>query len=211
MTVASLVPVCALAADIGADHGRLSCYLLGRNICQSMIVSDISDDSLSKARALLKKHGLDERARFIVADGVRAVQEPVTAVIIAGLGGQTISGILSHNAYLGQAMLLLSSHTQTQLLRTSLMQSGYMIKQELVVRDDARYYTVIQAQRGQAEYSGKELFIGPTLRGTQSARVSEYLLWRSKVLEGERDRDPRYTLWLREETDRALCDEQGHL
>ena len=211
MTVASLVPVCGLAADIGADHGRLSCYLLGMGICRSMIVSDISEDSLRKAKALLNKHGLSHRARFIVADGLQAVQEPVAAVIITGLGGKTISDILLQSACPGQAALLLSAHTQTQLLRTTLKRMGYMILQELVLRDGGRYYTVIQAKPGQADYTCRELFIGPTLRGTQSAKVSDYLLWRSKVLETACVCDARHLEWLREEIDRALCDEQDHL
>ena len=211
MAVASLVPICAMAADIGADHGRLSCYLLGMGICQGMIVSDISEDSLRKAKTLLNRHGLAERARFVVADGLQAVQEPVAAVIIAGLGGKTISDMLAQSVRTGQAALLLSAHTQTQLLRTALMRMGYMIAQELVVRDDSRYYTVIQAKPGRVDYTVRELFIGPALRGTQSAKVSDYLLWRSRVMEAACARDARYSGWLREEIDHALCDEQDHL
>jgi len=210
-TVSSLVPLCALAADIGADHGRLSCHLLGRDICQHMIVSDISEDSLKKARKLLQKHGLQERAHFVVADGLQAVQEPVDAVIITGLGGQSIAEMLLQSAHLGQASLILSAHTQTELLRTRLMQAGYTIVQELIARADNRYYTVMLAQRGQADYSAKELFIGPTLRGTHSAKVSDYLLWRSKVLACARSCESLQKQWLREEIERALRNEQGHL
>lgn len=211
MTVASLVPVCGLAADIGADHGRLSCYLLGMGICRAMIVSDISEDSLRKARALLNRHGLSQRARFVVADGLQAVQEPVDAVIITGLGGKTISDMLAQSARPGRASLLLSAHTQTQLLRTALSRMGYTITQELVLRESGRFYTVIQAKPGQADYTVRELFIGPKLRGTQSAKVSDYLLWRSKVMQAASARDARHLEWLREEIEHALCDEQDHL
>lgn len=209
--VSSLVPQCALAADIGADHGRLSCYLLGWDICQSMIVSDISENSLKKAIQLLQKHGLRERARFVVADGLHAVQEPVDAVIITGLGGQSIADMLTHSAHLGQASLILSAQTQTELLRTRLMNSGYAIAQELVVSADGRYYTIILSRRGQVSYSARELFIGPALRGTHSAKVSDYLDWRSKVLACTRDFESRQIQWLKEEIEYALRDEQSNL
>lgn len=209
--VSSLVPQCALAADIGADHGRLSCHLLGRDICQSMIVSDISEDSLKKAIQLLQKHGLRERARFVVADGLLAVQEPVDAVIITGLGGQSIADMLAHSAHLGQASLVLSAQTQTELLRTKLMRTGYAIAQELIVNADGRYYTAILAQRGQISYSARELYIGPTLRGTHSAKVSDYLDWRSKVLARTRDCESIQKQWLEEEIECALRNEQSHL
>ena len=46
---ADLFPACAYGADIGADHGRLSCYLLTKERCHRMCVADISADSLEKA------------------------------------------------------------------------------------------------------------------------------------------------------------------
>ncbi len=203
----TLVPRCALAADIGADHGRLSCHLLGQNICQGMIVSDISEKSLNKAIKLLQKHGLRERARFVVADGLLAVQDPVDAVIITGIGGQSIADILTQSERLDQASLILSAQTQTELIRTKLMLTGYTIVQELVVSADGRYYTVILAQPGQTDYSARELFIGPTLRGTHSAKVSEYLDWRVKVLACTRGNEPIQTKWLKEEIQYALRNE----
>ena len=52
--VAALFTPCETGADIGADHGKLSCYLLAHNICKKMIVTDISAGSLSKAKQLLR-------------------------------------------------------------------------------------------------------------------------------------------------------------
>ena len=85
--VAGLFPVCKYGVDIGADHGRLACWLLGQGICQRMIISDISPDSLNKARRLLARHGLHNRADFVVADGLAAVTKRVDTVVIAGIGG----------------------------------------------------------------------------------------------------------------------------
>ncbi|NLZ88544.1 MAG: SAM-dependent methyltransferase, partial [Clostridiales bacterium] len=42
-------PVCDTGADIGADHGKLACWLLLNNRCNRMIVSDISAKALKRA------------------------------------------------------------------------------------------------------------------------------------------------------------------
>ena len=55
---AALFPACEYGADIGADHGRLSCALLASGKCRRMCVADISAESLEKAKRLLRLHGL---------------------------------------------------------------------------------------------------------------------------------------------------------
>ena len=100
--VADCVPPCALAADIGADHGKLSAWLLWQKRCDRMIVSDISAASRAKARALFNRLGLLERVAFSQAPGLYALSQPVQAVIISGLGGGTMAEMLR---YLGYAVV----------------------------------------------------------------------------------------------------------
>ena len=52
---AALFPACEYGADIGADHGRLSCYLLANQRCSRMCVADISADSLEKMTRELER------------------------------------------------------------------------------------------------------------------------------------------------------------
>ena len=105
---AALFPACAYGADIGADHGRLSCILLANNVCRRMCVSDLSADSLKKARMLLARHGVLDRADFRVGDGLDVLDHPADAVSILGMGGRTLSGILLRGkSKLGGAALIL--------------------------------------------------------------------------------------------------------
>ena len=46
---AQLYEPCALGADIGTDHALLPCYLLTHNICQEMILADVSPKALLHA------------------------------------------------------------------------------------------------------------------------------------------------------------------
>ena len=197
---ADLVPHCSVAADIGADHGRLACYLLSNNICDRMIVSDISADSLAKSKRLLMLHGLDRRAKLVVADGLDAINEPVDAVVIAGMGGRTIAAILRNYDKIGEARLIVSAHTEMHLLRQKLYEYGFCFESETVVRANGRFYTVVSSRRGQAEYSLRQLYTGIELRGEC---VTEYLQWRYDVEAARRDDMSQVHLkWLKEEIER---------
>ena len=197
---ADLVPHCSVAADIGADHGRLACYLLSNNICDRMIVSDISADSLGKSKRLLMLHGLDRRAKLVVADGLDAINEPVDAVVIAGMGGRTIAAILRNYDKIGDARLIVSAHTEMHLLRQKLYEYGFCFESETVVRANGRFYTVVSSRRGQAEYSLRQLYTGIELRGEC---VTEYLQWRYDVEATRRDDMSQVHLkWLKEEIER---------
>ena len=210
--VANRVPKCALAADIGADHGRLACWLLGQGICQRMIISDISPDSLNKARRLLARHGLQDRADFVVADGLAAVTKRVDTVVIAGIGGETMVEILAGHHRIGDARLVLSAQTETDRIRRALAEYGYRLDCEDVVSAAGRFYTVITAERGTARYTDKQVAIGPTLRSTESASVLDYLLWRVCVLSAGRDEQKKQQLqWLSEEIERAKANESTDL
>lgn len=198
--VAQLVPHSEFAADIGADHGRLSCYLLSSGICKKMIVSDISDASLEKSRRLLSLHGLDHRAEFVVADGLMAVTKPVEALVIAGIGGRTIAEIMQMHERIGDARLIISAHTDLPYLREKLYGYGFFFEKEAVVKSGGRFYTVLSARRGKALYNQRDLYIGSNLEGDC---LLEYFLWRRDVVKVSRDDMSKSCLrWIDEEIER---------
>ncbi|NLA53976.1 MAG: SAM-dependent methyltransferase [Clostridiales bacterium] len=202
--VADCVPKCRLAADIGADHGRLSCYLLSKGRCKEMIVSDISTDSLNKSRQLLRLHGLAQQARFVVADGLDAVDQPVEAVIIAGIGGKTIAGMLHKHQRIGDAKLIISAHTDLPFLRKALDDISYTLYRETVIMASGRYYTVLEAVRGKNYYSPQQLYVGSNLTDTDGKTMADYLSWRMDVVKATRDPDKTiYLEWLNEELNHA--------
>lgn len=209
----SLPPGCRLAADIGADHGRLSCYCLATGLCQEMLITDISDAALSKARRLIDRHGLNDRACFAVADGFKALCGPVEAVMVCGMGGKTIAGMLGDAALLQGARLILGANTQLPLLRKALMLADYRICRETIVQAGGRYYSLMVAEPGRMQLSDRELYIGVRLQGSQSARLPDYLAWRLAVASeaiGARRREEQLG-WLREEIAHAQSKEPDHL
>lgn len=210
-TVLSLVPRCEVAADIGADHGRLSLHLLHRDICREVIVSDISEASLQKARKLLAFHKLSDRARFVAADGFHALNVPVGAVVVTGLGGDSIADMLREGWRVGEARLILSAQTKTPLLRGALNEQGFAITGEHVLRSAGRYYTVIEAQRGSQALSEAQRYTGWRLSGTPSASVADYLAWRLHVLDAARNEKREHRQWLEEAIRHAAGKQSDHL
>ncbi|MBQ1374724.1 MAG: SAM-dependent methyltransferase, partial [Clostridia bacterium] len=147
--IARLVGPCECYADIGCDHGRLGAFMLQKGLCQRAVLTDISEPSLAKARALMDHLDLADRVTFAVGDGARALREPVDAVVIAGMGGATIAQIVRDGREnLGGARLILQPNVAAPQLRQALSECGYAIFDEHVARDGRRNYVIICARPG---------------------------------------------------------------
>lgn len=180
--IAEMVGRCDSYADIGCDHGRLGAFLLQRGWVNRALLMDISDPSLGKARALIHLLGLDGNARFIVGDGAEYLDEPVNCVVIAGMGGTTAAGIIERGREkLGDARLILQANVANPELRQRLMRAGYRIADERIVKDGRRYYIIIEAVPGFAQYGDTELMVGPVLLREKPAGLAGYAEFRLRV------------------------------
>lgn len=177
-----LFPCCRRGADIGTDHGRLPLHLLASGRVEEMILSDISSLALARGRALLERWGLADRAVFRAADGLDCLREPVEAVSILGMGGETIADILAKGfARLEGAELVLSAHTELEKVRQAVAGIGYHLSGEALCRAGGRLYVVMQARLGACAYTEQELWLGPCLMAQRPPLWGEYLAWRLKV------------------------------
>ena len=197
----ALFPACDYGADIGADHGRLSCFLLESGKVQRMCVADISADSLKKAEALLADRGLHDRADFRVGDGLSVLDRPAGAITILGMGGHTLCGILTEGQEkLQGATLILSAHTDMPLVRQTLMELDYRIEKEEIAYAAKRFYVLLRAVPGQEALSEKQLSLGPRLMETYPTHYLEYLQWRIGIAKKKQSPEGKQELnWLKEE------------
>ena len=192
---ANLFPACAYGADIGADHGRLSCYLLANERCAQMCISDLSAPSLEKAKRLITLHGMADRADFCVGNGLKVLHKKADAIAVLGMGGKTISAILNEGRdQLQQATLIVSAHTELAVLRETLVHIGYTIETEEIAHAGDRFYVIIRAIPGETEYNPAQLLIGPQLLKNGGEHYLEYLQWRSDVLSCENSEEGRIHL-----------------
>ncbi|HML46915.1 MAG TPA: class I SAM-dependent methyltransferase [Clostridia bacterium] len=185
-TVVDLTPKCRLAADIGADHGHTACHLLQTGRCERMIVTDISPKALARAKAKLTLHGLERRASFHVADGLDFLEEPADAVLVTGMGAQTMVELLSRGRErLHGAALILQPNRAPERVREWLSEQGFAVADERIAHAAGRYYVILRASPGRPETDGRALFLGPCLLRERPPHFTEYFRWRLNVLKAE--------------------------
>jgi tRNA (adenine22-N1)-methyltransferase len=186
-----MVPPCRLCADIGADHGKLSAALLEAGRAERMLVADISEMALAKARRLLAYARLSERAVFAVADGLDALDalegEPVDVACILGMGGDTMAGVLQRGAHrLCGATLVLGAQTELPALRQALCDIGYRLREERIAEAAGRAYVLMRAApatQEEAPYTDRELLLGPCLLREPTDAWERMLRRRTQLLE----------------------------
>lgn len=178
------------AADIGCDHGYLTAHLLRACPGLTMIASDVSAPSLDKARRLLAQQGLSGRARLAVADGLAAVDVPVQAVIIAGMGAGTILKIVREGRErIGDAALIVQANLDLPLLRAELSAMGYAVEREVFVRAAGRHYVTLMARRGDPRVlSAREALLGAAAGGAMDEAQRAYFTWLRGVRMREMER-----------------------
>lgn len=173
-TALALCEPCDVCADVGADHGRLGAAALMRGVAKRALLSDVSAKALEKSRVRIRRLGLGDRVVFAVADGLDALDalgdQRADTVFVLGMGGDTVSGILSRGrGRLQGATLVLSVHTDMPELRQTVCEIGYRIRREEVVQDGQRYYILMKCQPAEPSepaYDDEALWLGPALLRT---------------------------------------------
>lgn len=169
-------------ADIGTDHGYLGARLLMDKRAERVQFLDISEPSLSKARRLMDRLGFLPQSDFAVGDGAKVLLYPADAIVIAGMGGSTIAHILREGVeQLRAARLLLQPNVAAAEVRQTLCDIGYRIDDERLVQAGGRFYTIISAVPGHAEYDHRQLLIGPVILEKRPAALAEYAAFKLRV------------------------------
>jgi len=164
--VAAHVPADARLADIGSDHGYLPVSLMRRGAIAAAVAGEVALTPFHAAQRTVRENDLDQRITVRLANGLAAIEpgDGITAISICGMGGETIRDILdSGKAHLsGQERLILQPNGGEQPLRQWLMENGYGILSEELLRENRFYYEIIVAERiGPVMYSAEELYFGP--------------------------------------------------
>ena len=122
------------AADIGTDHGYVPMLLMRNNVSPYVIMSDISDGSLAKAKETFAIAGLDVPGDcFRTGDGLSTIKPgEVDDIIIGGLGGLTIAGILADDTEKSRSFkkIIMQPRKHSGNLRYYLYTNGWDITDE---------------------------------------------------------------------------------
>lgn len=160
--IAKLVDFGAKIIDVGCDHAYISAYLLQNGICETADASDINPGPLKRAEATLQKHGLIDRVKLFLSSGLDRVPENVyDTVILAGMGGETISEIIDGCRWIKSSgvRLILNPMTADEHLRRYLYENGFCVIGERLALEGTKLYVCIKAKYdgSKREYKRREL------------------------------------------------------
>lgn len=187
--VGELVPEGARLADVGTDHAYLPAALILAGKIPSAIAADLRQGPLARAKATVRGAGLEGRVAFRLCDGLSGIRpEEVDAVVIAGMGGETIAAILAVAPWVRErdVPLVLQPMSSMPDLRVWLQRNGYRIITERLCREGDTLYTALSVRAGMmAPLSPAEQWAGVNcdhpLRG---AWLDHWLDRTARVLEG---------------------------
>lgn len=175
-----------VVADVGTDHGYLIAELVESGRCPRGYACDINPQPLEKARSWIRKKGLSDRITLLCCDGLCQVpMDQVQEVVIAGMGGELISHILSACPALKreEVGLVLQPMSRAALLRRWLGENGFSLLKETALQENGFYYSVMRAC-----YTGRRVSLSEAqartglLAGQTEPEAQAYLLRQREIL-----------------------------
>ena len=150
--------------DVGTDHAQIPIRLAVSGYKGHIFASDIAEGPLKTARATVHTAGMDKRIRFLLCDGLdQCPQQEVSDILIAGMGGDTICGILDRAEWLFscQYRLILQPMTKPEVVRYWLIHNDFSIDLEAAAREEQHVYQMFRAVPGHSEsLSDAEYLVG---------------------------------------------------
>ena len=142
-----------VVADIGCDHGRLSCALIQRDLVRRCIAIDISAPSLLKAERLIRQIGLESQIETRLGDGLQPLSTgEADAIAVLGMGGTLMTQILDVEPPLkGAKTCVLQPMRAAEDIRRWLYERNYPVIEDRVAFDAGRFYQIFSIGQPQKE------------------------------------------------------------
>ena len=148
---------CRCVADIGTDHGLIPIYMVLSGIAESAVLTDIARGPLKRASENVVKYaGSEDDQRFSLrlGAGLETLEEnEADVIIIAGMGGETIYGILEADPAKARSAkrLVLQPRTMCAELRKWLVSNDYSITDECLAEENGHIAQMLHVVPGASE------------------------------------------------------------
>ena len=153
-TVAGLIPKGAHLVDVGTDHGYVPIWLLQKNHIASAIAMDVNKGPLARARENRDKYGFSNVMDLRLSNGLEKLKPGEgDSVLIAGMGGPLMIRIIKEgrkNASSIQTWVL-QPQSEIPSVRRYLHEHDFKIVEEIMLKDDGKYYMAMKAVPGHEE------------------------------------------------------------
>ncbi|MBR6632939.1 MAG: SAM-dependent methyltransferase [Clostridia bacterium] len=145
-------------ADIGTDHAYLPIALVKEGKCDHAYASDVGKGPLERAKENISEAGLEDKIETVLTDGAAYFDSLADEFIIAGMGGELIYRIISQAPFLKNESIhmVLQPMTKVPYVRTALLNDGFYIHKESLVKEDGKIYTVMSVY-----WDGKKRELSP--------------------------------------------------
>lgn len=179
LLVARMIPKGHVAADIGTDHAYLPIYLVKEHICPKVIATDVARGPYEKALENIKIAGVEGAVELRCGSGLEPLSPgEVQTAVMAGMGGETIAGILRDSMTVASSMeqMLLQPMRNLPKLRKWLFLMGFKIIDEDVALEDSRFYEIIAVKRQKTHpFDAIDIAVGPIIREKRTPRILKYI------------------------------------
>lgn len=150
--VANYIPPRSRLADIGSDHAYLPCNVVRKGIVTKAVAGEVADGPYQSAVEQVESEKLAERIVVRKGDGLEVIEPgEVDCITIAGMGGTLISSILERGkAKLeGVHRLVLQPNVGSFAVRRWLIDNGWELIKEEILKEDGKIYEILVAERGE--------------------------------------------------------------
>ena len=159
LTAASCGEKGSVIADVGCDHGLLPHYLLKKGISVFAYLIDKNRGPLLRAAQNTEKYGLSDSCAHVVSDGLKELNTFISdnnvpagipdTVIMTGMGGPLILKIIDEapeEIKRNVSTFILSPQSLIEDCKEGLRERGFMIRDEKMVSDKGKHYTIIKGE-----------------------------------------------------------------
>lgn len=175
-TIGDLVEANSFCLDVGCDHAFLDIYLVKKDMGINAIASDVLEGPLEQAKQNIKREGLEGKIETRLGDGLDTYSSEVDTVIISGMGGRNMIGIFKNNLNVLKEIetIIISPNNYQEDVKRFLCKNGFMIDDEVMVKEKKFIYQIIKFKKGKKHYSKKEYFFGPVFLKKKDKLFREY-------------------------------------
>jgi len=150
--VANNIPQGARLADIGSDHAYLPCNVVKKGIVPVAIAGEVAEGPYQSALEQVLSEHLTEEITVRKGDGLDVIQPgEVDCITVAGMGGTLISNILDRGKTKldGVSRLILQPNVGSFAVRKWLLDNGWELIKEEILKEDGKIYEILVAERGE--------------------------------------------------------------
>lgn len=148
--------------DVGTDHGKLAVKLLQNDFRREVWATDVSTEAISKLKIKSEKERLN--INCLVANGLIDINKPFDVVVVAGLGQNKISNILTkdHRSIINY---VLQSQDNPTLIRSWIKENSFFLSDEKIIKEKKHYYhyLFVNKKKGVAIQNQTDITFGPIL------------------------------------------------